>query len=191
MSLQAHTKTLVPRFQCYHLFCLASGYVVTFKDDSSDEKEIKDKVKVAEPRDLSNTFQLKQSSNNALDSSMVVVSTSFRALHLAYQEYSGLLVSAITALLRALEIDPVMCEELGIDEHLSLVQSDIFLQKSQISDSLFVFEEATKLLSLAANITFLVGDETSSSLASSHLHNIQREVLLLSLILLMLVIENV
>lgn len=176
LSRKSYATTLFPRFQLNSFFCLGSGYVVTFSEDSTTTEREHDKVVVPEPKLFSNTFKLQQASNSALDSSVVVVSTSFQVLHFAYQEYMALLVSAIQALHRALEISPALCEELGIDEHLSLVQSDIFHQKTLISDSLFVYEEATKLANLAANISFLVGNETTSGLASSHLHNIQREV---------------
>ena len=70
-----------------------------------------------------------------------------------------------------------MVERLGIEEHISQLQSEIFHQKQLISDSLYVYNESTKLLILAANVSFLVGNEISSGLASTHLHNVQQEVL--------------
>ncbi len=157
-------------------FSLASGYVVTFSEDSNEEQEVKDKITIAEPKEFSNTFQLQQASNSAVDSSTSVLSTSFRTFQCAHQEYVTLLESAITVLLTALEVSSAMCEHLGLEEHLSELQSEIFTQKALISDSLFVYEESTKLLNLAANISFLVGNETSSGLASTHLHNVQLEV---------------
>lgn len=181
-SWSVNVKLPKPTYQVLNL-CLASGFVVTFKEDEEtiDQKEVKDKITVAEPKEFSNTFQLQQATNNAVNSSMVVLSNSFHTFHLAHQEYVTLLQAAITALLRGLEVSPTMCEQLGIEEYLSLVQSEIFLQKSIISDSFFVFEESTKLLCLAANISFLVGNEISSGLASAHLHNVQQEVWLLNL----------
>lgn len=166
-----------PTYQVLNL-CLASGFVVAFSEDEeiTQERDVKDKITIAEPKEFSNTFQLQQASNNAVNSSVSVLSNSFHTFHLAHQEYVTLMQAAITALLRGLEVSPTMCEQLGIEEYLSLVQSEIFLQKSLISDSLFVFEECTKLLSLASNISFLVGNEVSSSLASAHLHNVQQEV---------------
>jgi hypothetical protein len=89
----------------------------------------------------------------------------------------SLLGSAIKALLTSIEVGPVMVERLGIEEHISQLQSEIFHQKQQISDSLYVYNESTKLLNQAANISFLVGNEVSSGLASTHLHNVQQEVL--------------
>ena len=157
-------------------FSLASGFVVTFNDDPDAEREVKEKITIAEPKEFSNTFQLRQASNNAVDSSTSVLSTSFRTYQCAHQEYATLLESAITVLLTALEVSPAMCEHLGLEEHLSQLQSEMFTQKSLISDSLFVYDESTKLLNLAANISFLVGNETSSALASTHLHNVQQEV---------------
>lgn len=156
-------------------------FVVTFNDHETNEEifkelEKKETVTIAEPKEYSNTFQLRQASSSAVDSSMSVLSSALHTFLLAHQEYVTLLQSAIKALLRGLEVTPAMCEQLGIEEYLSLVQSEIFLQKSQISDSLFIFEESTKLLNLAANISFLVGNEISSGLASSHLHNVQQEV---------------
>lgn len=67
-----------PTYQVLNL-CLASGFVVTFSEDENTtlEREIKDKITVAEPKEFSNTFQLQQTSSNAVDSSMVVLSQFF------------------------------------------------------------------------------------------------------------------
>lgn len=172
-------KNRIPTFSrplCKLLnFCLASGFVVTFNDDN-EEEEVKTKVNIAEPKSFSNTFKLQQAGNDAVNSSMSVLSTAFHTFHFAHQEYITLLGSAISALLTAIEVGPVMVERLGIEEHLSQLQSEIFLQKKQISDSLYVYNESTKLLNVAANISFLAGNEISSGLASTHLHNVQQEV---------------
>ncbi|KAI9557864.1 hypothetical protein GHT06_014615 [Daphnia sinensis] len=156
-------------------FSLASGFVVTFNDDNEEEKD-KTKVNIAEPKTFSNTFKLQQAGNDAVNSSMSVLSTAFHTFQFAHQEYVTLLGSAISALLTAIEVGPVMVERLGIEEHLSQLQAEIFLQKKQISDSLYVYNESTKLLNMAANISFLAGNEISSGLASTHLHNVQQEV---------------
>jgi hypothetical protein len=156
---------------------LASGFVVTFNDDENQEDEVKTKVNVAEPQEYSNTFKLQQAANSAVDSSILVLSSSFHTFQFAHQIYVSLLGSAIKALLTSIEVGPVMVERLGIEEHISQLQSEIFNQKQQISDSLYVYNESTKLLNQAANISFLVGNEVSSGLASTHLHNVQQEVL--------------
>lgn len=157
-------------------FSLASGFVVTFNDEEEQEDEVKTTVNIAEPESFSNTFKLQQAGNDAVQSSMLVLSTAFNTFQFCHQEYITLLGSAISGLLTAIEVGPIMVERLGIEEHLSQLQSEIFLQKKQISDSLYVYNESTKLLSLAANISFLVGNEISSGLASTHLHNVQQEV---------------
>ncbi|XP_057380196.1 uncharacterized protein LOC130702529 [Daphnia carinata] len=156
-------------------FSLASGFVVTFNDDN-EEEEVKTKINIAEPKSFSNTFKLQQAGNEAVNSSMSVLSTAFHTFHFAHQEYIMLLGSAISALLTAIEVGPVMVERLGIEEHLSQLQAEIFLQKKQISDSLYVYNESIKLLNVAANISFLAGNEILSGLASTHLHNVQQEV---------------
>lgn len=158
-------------------FSLASGFVVTFNDDENQEDEVKTKVNIAEPQEYSNTFKLQQAANSAVDSSILVLSSSFHTFQFAHQIYVSLLGSAIKALLTSIEVGPVMVERLGIEEHISQLQSEIFNQKQQISDSLYVYNESTKLLNQAANISFLVGNEVSSGLASTHLHNVQQEVL--------------
>ena len=158
-------------------FSLASGFVVTFNDDENQEDEVKTKVNIAEPQEYSNTFKLQQAANSAVDSSILVLSSSFQTFQFAHQQYVSLLGSAIKALLTSIEVGPVMVERLGIEEHISQLQSEIFHQKQLISDSLYVYNESTKLLILAANVSFLVGNEISSGLASTHLHNVQQEVL--------------
>lgn len=155
---------------------LASGMVVLNEDDLSKGNESSDRITVHEPKELSNQFLLRQASNIAMDSSALILSRSFSTLHGAHQEYIMLLETAIGTLLTGLEVNEAVSEYLRIDEQLSQIQSEISTKKAIMIDSFYVYEESTKMVTLAVNISYLVGNEISSGLASSNLYNFQQEV---------------
>lgn len=131
---------------------------------------------VAEPKELSNTFQMRQSAARSVDSSILVLSTSLDCYLTAHLEYRERLQRAISLLATAADSPFVVVEHLGIEEQLSNIKAELFTQKAVISNSLYVYDESAKMVSLAASISFLVGNEISSGLALTQLHNVQQEV---------------
>jgi hypothetical protein len=131
---------------------------------------------IAEPKELSNTFQMLQSAARSVDSSILVLSTSldcYLTAHLMYREH---LQRAISLLATAVDSPLVVVEHLGLEEQLSNVKAELFSQKAVISNSLYVYDESAKMVNLASSISFLVGNDISSGLALTHLHNVQQEV---------------
>ncbi len=159
---------------------LASSFVAFNEEEENGELITRDesvKITIPEPiNEFSNTFQLQQAANKSLDSSMMLLSSTFRSWQIVHQDYLTMLERAINALNLALQVDQTVIEHLGVEEKLAKLKNDIFAHKSSMSDSLFIHQEAVKMLNLAASICFLVGNETTSGLALSHLHNVQQEV---------------
>lgn len=165
------------RTQTFLTLTLANSYVIRFEEDDETTKQAPDKVQIPEPHELSNTFQLQQAFSRAVDSSVTAVSISFRTYKTAQDQYIVLLQAAIKTLTTGLEVSVALREHLGLEQRLALLQSEIFVYKSLLSDGHYVFEESAKMLSQAAGVSFLIGNEKSSEFATAHLHNMQLEVL--------------
>lgn len=154
---------------------LTSSFVA-FSEEEEITRDTNTKITIPEPREFSNIFQMQQAASRNLDSSILLLSSSFRSWQVALLDYLALLERAVTALTIALDVGPAVVEQLNVEECLAKLQTQIFDQKTSMSDSLFVYQESVKMLNLAANISFLVGNESASGLALSHLHNVQLEV---------------
>lgn len=170
------SKLKSPVAKTIFTLALANSYVIRFEEDEVPNRVAPDKIQIPEPHEFSNTYQLQQAFSQAVDSSVTAVSISFRSYTTAQVQHIVLLKAAIKTLMTGLEISVTLCEHLGLEEKLSQLQSEIFLSRSTLSDGLYVFEESAKMLSQAAGISFLVGNERSSGLATAHLHNMELEV---------------
>ena len=169
-----NTKTLLP-------FSLLASSFITIEDDEKEEpaesRDSSAKVVLPEPKEFSNTFQMQQAASNGLNSSMQLLSSSFRSWHIAHQTFAATLERATNALTIAIDMESVVLEQLGFEEKLTLIKTDLVDQKAVLSDCLFVYQEVVKMANLAASISFLVGLEAASGLALSTLYNVQQEVI--------------
>ena len=136
------------------------------------------RINIPEPHTFRHTFQLHQSANQAINSATLMLNSIFQTLVTAYAEYSILLEKSISVLRLAVEMRPLLYDYAGVDSQLTIFKTEMSVKKNSILESLFVLQESVKLLEGPANISFLVGSETSASLASSHWYNIQQEVII-------------
>ena len=132
---------------------------------------------IAEPKELSNTFLLRQSAARSVDSSILVLSTSLDCYLTAQLQYRQCIESSIDLLTTALEVSQMVVENLGVEEQLSKIKAEMFTQKAAVCDSFYIYEESCKMLNLSSSLSFLVGNEVSSGLALTHLHNVSQEVM--------------
>ena len=158
---------------------LRTGSFVPYSNqeqEETDSRRNQEVVAIPEPKEFSHTFQLRQSAARSVDSSILVLSTSLDCYLTAHLEYQKQLQRAISLLATAVDSPLVVVEHLGIEEQLSSVKAELFAQKAAISNALYVYDESAKMVNLSSSISFLVGNEVSSGLGLTHLHNVQQEV---------------
>ena len=139
-------------------------------------KNIETPVSIAEPKEFSHAFQLRQASNNVINSSIQMLSNTVQTIQTTYSELSQSLDAAIEVLTIALEINSLVLGVGTIDEELLRIRNDIATQKSQITGVLFIYEDTRALLNSSISVAYLVGNEVGANLASGYAYNSEREV---------------
>ena len=155
---------------------LISSYALTGFMVKALEPALKEPITIIEPSEFTHTFQIRQAANSSVDSSIKLLSCCIQVLHTGYTEYTALLNGGIMWLSMAIETNALTTGNTVIEDELLRVRSELSSLKSRISEMLFVYEEIRNLLNTAIGISFLVGNEEASGLASSYLYNCQQEV---------------